>query len=169
MIAVACLVLVAAAAARCAVTFVHGFLGLMAALVIVLAAGGVLRWFAFPGRRLPRNRVRMMRLRLRLGLRPGPGHATGVECWWRWGRFAAFRRSRRARRSLLAWRRYWRPSEHAFLVGRAYRLHRLWVPSEEHALVMAPPRTRKTGWLAKVILHWPARWWPPAPRPTCSH
>jgi type IV secretory pathway TraG/TraD family ATPase VirD4 len=29
------------------------------------------------------------------------------------------------------------------------------VPSEEHAVVMAPPRARKTGWVAKVILHWP--------------
>jgi hypothetical protein len=155
MIAVAGLILLAAAAARYTVTHVHGFPGLLAALVILLAAGAVLRWFTFPGRRLPRNRVRMMRVRLRLGLRPGPGHATGVECWWRWGRFATFRRSRRARRSLSAWRRYWRPSEHAFLAGRAYRLHRLLVPSEEHALVMAPPRTRKTGWLAKVILRWP--------------
>jgi type IV secretion system protein VirD4 len=131
---------------------------------LVFAAAGVVAavlavrvgwWFAFPGRRLPRNRVRAMRIRVRLGLRPGPGHATGVECWWRWGRFAAFRRSGRARRSLPAWRRYWRPSEHSFLAGRAYRAHRQLVPSEEHAVVMAPPRARKTGWVAKVILNWP--------------
>ena len=29
-----------------------------------------------------------MRNRARLGLRPGPGHATGFECWLRWGRLA---------------------------------------------------------------------------------
>jgi type IV secretion system protein VirD4 len=127
----------------------------VAAVVVTVLALRVGCWFAVPGRRLPRNRVRVMRIRVRLGLQPGLGHATGFECWWRWGRFAAFRRSARARRSLPAWRRYWCPSEHSFLVGRAYRTHRQLAPSEEHALVMAPPRTRKTGWLAKVILHWP--------------
>jgi type IV secretion system protein VirD4 len=124
----------------------------------VVATGVAVRvgwWLAFPGRELPRNRVRAMRIRVRLGLRPGPGHATGVECWWRWGRFAAFRRSRRARPSLSAWRRYWRPSEHSILIGRAYVTHGLRAPSEEHALIMAPPRTRKTGLLANMILTWP--------------
>jgi type IV secretory pathway TraG/TraD family ATPase VirD4 len=131
---------------------------LLYAAAAVVVAGLAIRmgwWFAFPGRGLPRNRVRTMRLRVRLGLRPGPGHATGVECWLRWGRFAAFRRSRRARPSLSAWCRYWRPCEHSVLIGRAYVMHGLRAPSEEHVLVMARPRTRKTGFLADMILTWP--------------
>ena len=106
-------------AAAFAVHYVLAFWGVgqlayaTAAVVVSVLAVRVGWWFAFPGRRLPRNRVRAMRIRVRLGLRPGPGHATGLECWWRWGRFAAFRQSRRARRSLSAWCRYWRPSEHS--------------------------------------------------------
>ena len=65
-----------------------------------LAAAGIvllsLRWaFApwLPYRRLPRHRVRYLRLRLRLRLHPGAGHATLPELWLRWGRLAALRRS----------------------------------------------------------------------------
>jgi hypothetical protein len=114
MIPVLVAVAAAAFAVHCALTYIAaGQLGYAAAGVIV--AGLALRagWqMAFPGRGLPRNRVRTMRRRVRLGLRPGPGHATGLECWLRWGRFAAFRRSRRARPSLSAGRRYCRPYEH---------------------------------------------------------
>ena len=46
-----------------------------------------------PYRRLPRHRVRYLRLRVRLRLHPGHGHATVAELWLRWGRLAAFRRS----------------------------------------------------------------------------
>lgn len=126
-----------------------------AAVVVAALAVRLSWWFAFPGRCLPRNRVRTMRMRVRLGLRPGPGHATGVECWWRWGRFGAFRLSRRARPSLSAWRRYWRPSEHSLLIGRAYVTHGLRTPSEEHTVVAAPPRKRKTGLLGNMVLTWP--------------
>ena len=49
-----------------------------------------------PWRRLPRNRVRHLRIRLHLRLHPGAGHATIAELWLRWSRFAVFRRSRRA-------------------------------------------------------------------------
>jgi type IV secretion system protein VirD4 len=157
VIAVLLVVLAAAFAVRCVLAY--GAAGqLICAVAAVVATGLALRvgwWLAFPGRGLPRNRVRTMRWRVRFGLRPGPGHATGFECWWRWGRFAAFRRSRRARPSLPPWRRYWRSSEHSVLVGRAYVTHGLRAPSEEHALIMAPPRTRKTGLLASMILTWP--------------
>jgi hypothetical protein len=143
---------------------VHSVLAYWAAGQLVYAAAAVIAtglavragwWLAFPGRELPRNRVRIMRLRVRLGLRPGPGHATGVECWLRWGRFAAFRSSRRARPSLSARHRYWRPSEHSVQIGRAYVTHALRAPSEEHVLIMAPPRKRKTGLLGDMILTWP--------------
>jgi hypothetical protein len=157
MIPVLLAILVAAAA-------IHGVLAYWTAGQLICCAGAAVAtglairvgwWLAFPGRGLPRNRVRTMRVRVRLGLRPGPGHATGLECWSRWGRFAAFRRSRRARPSLPAWRRYWRPCEHSLLIGRAYVTHGLRAPSEEHALILAPPRTRKTGLLASMILTWP--------------
>ena len=40
-------------------------------------------------------------------------------------------------------------------LGRAHYRHRLRVPLEEHVLVMAPPRTFKTAFLADVILRYP--------------
>ena len=41
------------------------------------------------------------------------------------------------------------------ILGRAHYRHRLHVPLEEHLLVMAPPRTYKTAFLADVILRYP--------------
>ena len=133
-----------------------GQLGSAAAGVIVAGLAVRTGWqMAVPGRGLPRNRVRTMCRRVRLGLRPGPGHATGFECWLRWGRFAAFRRSRRARPSLSAGRRYCRAYEHSVLVGRAYVTHGLRTASEEHKVIDAPPRANKTGLLANMTLTWP--------------
>ena len=40
-------------------------------------------------------------------------------------------------------------------LGRAHWRHGLRVPLEEHVLVMAPPRTFKTAFLADVILRYP--------------
>ena len=40
-------------------------------------------------------------------------------------------------------------------LGRAHYRHGLRVPLEEHVLVMAPPRTYKTAFLADVILRYP--------------
>jgi hypothetical protein len=47
------------------------------------------------------------------------------------------------------------PEEHSVFVGWAQWRHRLHVPLEEHVLVMAPPRTYKTAFLADVILRYP--------------
>jgi len=96
-----------------------------------------------------------MQLRLHLRLHPGRGHASAFELWLRWGRFAAFRRSSRSRRSLTGWQRIRRPDQHSLVIGRAHYRHCLRVPVEEHVLVMAPPRTGKTGLVAKIILHYP--------------
>jgi len=120
-----------------------------------LAILGVLRWCFLPHGRLPRFRVKYTQLRLLLRLHPGRGHATSVELHLRWGRLAAFRRSRRSRRSLPAWQRLTHPDQHSLVLGMAHYGHRLRVPVEEHALIMAPPRTGKTGLLAKLILHYP--------------
>ncbi len=126
-----------------------------AILAMLLLTAGVLRWCFGPHHRLPRFRVGYLRLRLRLRLHPGRGHASTFELWLRWGRLAAFRRSARARRSMTFWRRLWCPEEHSLLIGRAQYRHGLRIPVEEHLLVMAPPRTGKTGLLARIILHYP--------------
>ena len=47
------------------------------------------------------------------------------------------------------------PREHSVFLGRAHYRHGLRVPLEEHLLVMAPPRTYKTAFLADVILRYP--------------
>ena len=120
--------------------------------LLVLAG---LRWALLPHGRLPRFRVRYMRVRLRLRLHPGRGHATAGELWLRWGRLAAFRRSARSRWSLSAWRRLRCPGLHSVFLGRAQYRHGLRVPVDEHVLVMAPPRTGKTGLLAGLILRYP--------------
>jgi hypothetical protein len=52
----------------------------LAAAVVTLLAGS---WAVIPPRRLPRHRVRHMRLRARLRLHPGKGHATAFELWLR--------------------------------------------------------------------------------------
>ncbi len=120
---------------------------------LLLLAG--LRWCFLPRNRVPRFRVRYLRARLHLRLHPGRGHATVAELWLRWGRLAAFRRSRRSRRSLTAWQRLRRPALHSLLLGRAHYWHCLRIPVEEHMLVMAPPRTGKTGLLARIVMHYP--------------
>ena len=122
-------------------------------MCLLVLAG--LRWALLPHGRLPRFRVRYMRIRLRLRLHPGRGHATAGELWLRWGRLAAFRRSARSRRSLSAWRRLRYPGLHSVFLGRAQYRHGLRVPVDEHVLVMAPPRTGKTGLLARLILRYP--------------
>jgi type IV secretion system protein VirD4 len=123
------------------------------AVVLLFAAAGT--WAFLPGRYLPGNRARYLRLRLHLRLHPGKGFATVFGLWLRWGRFAAVRRSGRIRRSLPFWHRVADAGEHSVFLGRAHFRHALRVPLEEHVLVMAPPRTFKTAFLADVILRYP--------------
>jgi type IV secretory pathway TraG/TraD family ATPase VirD4 len=130
---------------------------------ILIALAGVLltsgKWAFLPDlphRRLPRNRVRYLRIRVHLRLHPGPGHASLAQLWLRWGRLAAFRRSRQARPSMSFWQRALGPaSSYSIRVGRAHLRHALRLPLEEHAIVTSPPRAGKTGWLASVILRYP--------------
>jgi hypothetical protein len=130
--------------------------GLFVLLILALMLLAFLRWAFVPRRKLSGHRVRVARIRIRLRLHPGRGHATAFELWLRWGRFAAFRRSRWSRRGLSFGERLIAgAAAYSTLIGRAHYRHGLRVPLEEHALIMAPPRTRKTGWLARVILHYP--------------
>ena len=120
-------------------------------IVVLIAAAGVLltgvKWAFFPflpGRRLPRHRVRYLRIRLRLRLHPGPGHASIGELWLRWGRLAVFRRSGRARRSLSLRQRLLGPvCAYSILIGRAHYRHALRMPLDEHAVVTSPPQGRQ--------------------------
>jgi type IV secretion system protein VirD4 len=124
-------------------------------LAVVLILGALFSWAFIPARYLPGNRVRYLRMRLRLRQHPGRGFASIAGLWLRWGRLAAWRRSGRIRPSLPAWQRLLAPGEHSVFLGRAQWRHRLHVPLEEHVLVMAPPRTFKTAFLADVILRYP--------------
>ena len=126
---------------------------ILLAVVIVVAAA--FSWAFLPARYLPGNRVRSVQVRLHLRLHPGKGFATILGLWLRWGRLAALRRSGRIRRSLPLWLRALAPGEHSVFLGRAHWRHGLRVPLEEHVLVMAPPRTFKTAFLADVILRYP--------------
>jgi type IV secretion system protein VirD4 len=107
---------------------------------------------AWPRRRLPRHRVRHMRIRLHLRLHPGPGFASAFECWLRWGRLASFRGSKRARPSRSFWHRACHPAEHSVFAGRAHYGLRLRVPVQESITITAPPRAGKTGMLASLVL-----------------
>jgi hypothetical protein len=131
----------------------------MTAVWLIAAAGLVLiavRWAFFPGRRLPRHRVRQLRVRLRLGLHPAKGLATVFELWWRWGRLAAFRHSSRTRPGLTAGSKILAgPAAYSVLIGRGHYRHALRLPLDEHAAIFSPPREGKTGWLGSVILRYP--------------
>ena len=125
------------------------------ALAVVLLLAAILAWAFVPSRYLPGNRARHLRIRLHLRLHPGKGFAHVVSLWLRWGRLAALRRSGRIRPSLPLRYRILGPRGHSVYLGRAHYRHRLHVPLEEHLLVMAPPRTYKTAFLADVILSYP--------------
>jgi Type IV secretory system Conjugative DNA transfer len=125
------------------------------ALAVLLAVAAFVSWAFLPARYLPNNRARHLRLRLHLRLHPGKGFATVFGLWLHWGRLTALRRSRRIRRSLSFWLRLLNPHAHSVFLGWAHYRHGLRVPLEEHLLLMAPPRTFKTAFLADVILTYP--------------
>jgi len=132
---------------------------MMIKCIVILAIAATLvaftAWAVLPARHLPGHRARHMRLRLHLRLHPGKGFAHLFSLWLRWGRIAALRRSRRIRPRLpLRYRIFW-PGENSVFLGRAHYRHGLRVPVEEHLLVMAPPRTYKTAFLADAILRYP--------------
>ena len=126
------------------------------ALAIVLILAAFAAWAFLPARHLPGNRARHLRIRLHLRLHPGKGFAHRLQPVAALGpprRPAPLRPdppapSRCGTGSL-------DPREHSVFLGRAHYRHRLHVPLEEHLLVMAPPRTYKTAFLADVILRYP--------------
>jgi hypothetical protein len=128
-------------------------LAILLAVMLIVAAFAA--WAFLPARHLPGNRARHLRIRLHLRLHPGKGFAHLFSLWLRWSRFAVLRRSGQIRPAL-PWRySLLDPREHSVFLGRAHYRHRLRVPLEEHLLVMAPPRTYKTAFLADVIIEYP--------------
>jgi type IV secretory pathway TraG/TraD family ATPase VirD4 len=125
------------------------------ALALVLIVAAFAAWAFLPARHLPGHRARHLRIRLHLRLHPGKGFAHLFSLHLRWGRMAALRRSARIRPALPLRYRFLDSREHSVFLGRAHYRHGLRVPLEEHVLVMAPPRTFKTAFLADVILRYP--------------
>ena len=127
------------------------FILLMSALLVAAA----LRWCFGPHSRLPRFRVRYLRLRLHLRLHPGRGHATASSCGCGGagsprsaGRAGPAGRCRSGSGCCC-------PDEHSpgdrpgALPAPAARAGR-----GAH-LIKAPPRSGKTGLLARIILRYP--------------
>jgi type IV secretion system protein VirD4 len=124
-------------------------------LAIVVTVSTFAKWAFLPSRHLPGNRVRHLRFRLHLRLHPGKGFVHLFSLWLHWSRLAALRCSSRIRPSLPMRYRLADSRQHAVFLGRAHYRHGLRIPLEEHLLVMAPPRTYKTAFLADVILRYP--------------
>ena len=117
------------------------------ALVIRLAAGNP---------NSVRHRTRMLRWRIRLYLRPGHGYANIIELAVRWSRLRAIWIGRRSRPSLPWWARVILPvTAYAIRLGRAQLGKRVIASMEEQVIVVAPPRTGKSGWLADRIIDHP--------------
>src|ERR1700691_1478248 len=122
------------------------------ALIVLIVLAAAFTWAFLPARYLPGNRARHLRIRLHLRLHPGKGFAHTFSLWLRWGRLAGLRRSARIRSGLPLWYRIAEPRQHSVFLGRAHYRHALRVPLEEHLLIMAPPRTYKTAFLADFLL-----------------
>jgi type IV secretion system protein VirD4 len=98
----------------------------------------------------------VLRWRIRLYLRPGPGYANILELAVRWSRLRAVRTGRRARPSLPWWARLLLPvTAYAVRLGRAHLGRRVIASMEDQTLVLAAPRTGKSGWLADRIIDHP--------------
>jgi len=104
---------------------------------------------------MPLRRVGHMNRRLRWRRKPGPGHASLFELWFRWGRLAAFRGSKRTRPALGFWKRARRARQYSVTLGWAQWRHALRLALEEHLLIMAGPRTGKSGLLARIVMYFP--------------
>jgi type IV secretory pathway TraG/TraD family ATPase VirD4 len=103
-----------------------------------------------------RHRARFLRWRIRLYLRPGPGYANLAELAIRWSRLRAVWTGRRVRPSLPWWERLALPvTSYAVRLGRAHFGKRVLASMEDQTLVLAAPRTGKSGWLADRIIDHP--------------
>lgn len=133
----------------------HHQIELFAALIAFLILAAVIR-VALGNPRGARNRVRVLRWRIRLYLRPGPGYANLLELAFRWSRLRAVRTGGRARPSLPWWTRLLLPvTFYAVRLGRAHYGRRVIASMEDQTLIVAAPRTGKSGSLADRIIDHP--------------
>src|SRR5262249_13966204 len=126
--------------------------GFLILLTVVLTVASAAKWAFWPSRNLPLHRVRHTRIRLRLRLHPGRGFASAFECWLRWGRLASFHGSQWTRPSLSFWQRLTHPAEHGVVAGGAHSGRGRGVRGQESITIPAPPRAKKTGFLADLVL-----------------
>ena len=130
----------------------------MAAFVVFVITAALVLFFKFALTKAGTGwrRVRSIRFRLWLWLRPGRGFASLPELWLRWGRMAAVSYGARSRPGLSLLARLTLPAtEYAVRLGRAQYGRRLYAAFELHVLILAPPRTDKTGLLADRIIRHP--------------
>ena len=127
----------------------------MLVVVAVLVVAVLISKRVFTRQALGWRRARSIRFRLWLRLRPGRGFASLPELWMRWGRLAALASGGRGRPGLSYRARLSRPTtDFAVRLGRAQYFRRLYAALELQVLILAPPRTDKTGQLAdRVISH----------------
>src|SRR3954454_5311048 len=126
-------------------------------VLLALLAAPVLFYRVMLGRRAQsRSRARALRWRSRLWLRPGAGFASLAELVTRWGRLAAVFHGRRGRPGLGFWARVFSPvTGYAVRLGRAQYGRRCLARLEDQQLMIAPPRTGKSGALADRLLGHP--------------
>ena len=132
----------------------HRYLILALFVAVVFA---VVFYKSVLGRRAQvRRRVRALRWRTKLRLRPGPGYASLFELVFRWGRLAALHHGGRARPGLGYFARVFRRvTDYAVRLGRAQYGRRCLARMEDQQLVIAPQRTGKSGIIADRLLDHP--------------
>ena len=102
------------------------------------------------------QRVRRMRWRIMVRLRPGPGFATLAELTVRWSRLAALHHGRRARPSMRLHRRALsRTTAYAIRLGRAQYFRRVFARAEDQTLILSLPRSGKSGMLGDRVIDHP--------------
>lgn len=123
--------------------------------VIWLSIWGLFRMF-IPSRKLPRDRIRRMRFRLRLHLLPGRGFATLLALHLRFGgKSIARKHGSQIRPSLSVKYMKANPDSCSFDLGPAHLRITARLPLNRHMVVIAPPRQGKTGNLGDLILNYP--------------
>jgi type IV secretion system protein VirD4 len=133
----------------------HHLTGLLIGLAIAVVVAGLVR-LVIGNPRGARHRVRVLRWRIRLCLRPGPGYANIAELAIRWSRLRAVLTGGRSRPSLSWQERLLLPVTcYAVRLGRAHLGRRVIASMEDQTLVLAAPRTGKSGWLADRIIDHP--------------
>lgn len=110
--------------------------------------------YAYGKRGLTSDRSRVLRWRMKAHLRPGKGFASMPELVIHWGPFRAALTGRRVRPSMTFRQRLFSVPATSFAVylGRAQFRKRCYARAEDQVLILAPPRTGKSGYLASRIL-----------------